>query len=183
MEGRRAGRTGESRVCKPRLSREIQKHGPGAPLQTCRTSQARKTAAADGAAAPGRQLEEVMYIEIRSQGFSISEALQRYSERRLGFALRKFSKDVGRVTVRLSDLNGPRGGADKRCQITASVLPSQAVSLQAVDADLYAAIDRAAARLERALARCLARTRESRRGRMSIRKPEGIRLQPLESPQ
>ncbi|HET9179968.1 MAG TPA: ribosome-associated translation inhibitor RaiA [Terriglobia bacterium] len=122
-----------------------------------------------------------MNIEIRSQDFSISEALQRYAERRLGFALRRFSKDIGRVMVRLSDLNGPRGGADKRCQITASVLPSQAVSLQAVDADLYAAIDRAAARLERALARCLARTRESGRGRMSIRKPAGIRLQPLES--
>jgi ribosomal subunit interface protein len=122
-----------------------------------------------------------MNIEFRSQDFKVSEALQRYSERRLGSALRKFSKGIGRVTVRLSDLNGPRGGADKRCQITASVLPSQAVSLQAVDADLYAAIDRAATRLERALVRSLGRTRESRRRRMSIRKPEGIRLQPLAS--
>lgn len=120
-----------------------------------------------------------MSMEIRSQGFRMSDALHHYTERRLGFALRKFAKDIGRVTVRLSDLNGPRGGSDKRCQITAGVVPSQAISLQAVDADLYAAIDRAASRLERALARCLGRTRESRRGRMSIRKPEGIRLQPL----
>lgn len=121
-----------------------------------------------------------MNMEIRSQGFRMSDALQRYAERRLGFALRKFAGDLGRVTVRLSDLNGPRGGADKRCQITAGVLPARAVSLQAVDSDLYAAIDRAAARLERALARCLGRTRESRRGRMSIRKPEGIRLRLIE---
>ena len=122
-----------------------------------------------------------MNIEFRSQDFKMSEALKRYAERRLGFALRKFSKDIGRVTVRLSDLNGPRGGSDKRCQITASVLPSQAVSLQAVDADPYAAIDRAATRLERALVRCLGRTRWSRRRRMSIRKPEDTRLQALES--
>lgn len=122
-----------------------------------------------------------MNVEIRSQGFNMSEALERYVERRLGFALRKFPRDIGRVTVRLSDLNGPRGGADKRCRITASVLPSPAVTLQAVEADPYAAIDRAAARLERALARSMGRTRESRRRRMSIRKPEGIRLRPLGS--
>lgn len=122
-----------------------------------------------------------MNVEIRSQGFNMSEALERYAERRLGFALRKFAKEIGRVTVRLSDLNGPRGGADKRCQITASLPPSPAVTLQAVEADPYAAIDRAAARLERALARSMGRTRESRRRRMSIRKPEGIRLRPLGS--
>lgn len=122
-----------------------------------------------------------MNLEIRSQGFNMSEALERYAERRLGFALRKFAKEIGRVTVRLSDLNGPRGGADKRCQITASLPPSPAVTLQAVEADPYAAIDRAAARLERALARSMGRTRESRRRRMSIRKPEGIRLRPLGS--
>ncbi|HET7212838.1 MAG TPA: ribosome-associated translation inhibitor RaiA [Terriglobia bacterium] len=123
----------------------------------------------------------MMNLEIRSQGFNMSEALERYAERRLGFALRKFAKEIGRVTVRLSDLNGPRGGADKRCQITASLPPSPAVTLQAVEADPYAAIDRAAARLERALARSMGRTRESRRRRMSIRKPEGIRLRPLGS--
>ncbi len=118
-----------------------------------------------------------MSLEIRAQNIEISDALRTYIDRRLGFALRKFTDRLGRVTVRLSDLNGPRGGIDKRCQISADVQISQAVSLQAVDADLYAAIDRAAGRLERSLAHSLGRTRESRRGRKSIRKVDGLRPQ------
>ncbi len=119
----------------------------------------------------------LMSLEIRAQNIEISDALRTYIDRRLSFALRKFTDRLSRVTVRLADLNGPRGGIDKRCQISADVRISQAVSLQAVDADLYAAIDRAAGRLERSLARSLGRGRESRRGRKSIRKVDGLRPQ------
>jgi ribosome hibernation promoting factor len=122
-----------------------------------------------------------MSLEIRNQNIEMSDGLRSYIERRLGFALRKFTKVLGRVTVRLSDLNGPRGGLDKRCQISANFRPFQAVSLQATDADLYAAIDRAAGRLERSLAHCVGRKRESRRGRKSIRKPGGPRPQVSEA--
>ncbi len=118
-----------------------------------------------------------MSLEIRNQNIEMSDALRTYVERRLGYALRKFTKSLRHVTIRLSDLNGPRGGIDKRCQISAEVRASRPVSLQATDADLYAAIDRAAARVERTLARCVGRARESRRGRKSIRKPEGFRPQ------
>lgn len=114
-----------------------------------------------------------MNIEIRCQDFKVSEAMRAYTERRLNFALRKFAGKIGSVMVRFSDVNGPRGGADKLCRISAEVPPWRAVSMHAINADLYAAIDRAAARIERSLARQLRRRRDLRRGRISIRKPSG----------
>ncbi len=123
-----------------------------------------------------------MSLEIRNQNIEMSDGLRTYIERRLGFALRKFTKVLGRVSVRLLDLNGPRGGLDKRCQITAKIRHFQVVSLQATDADLYAAIDRAASRLERSLAHCVGRTRETWRGRKSIRKPGAFHSQDSGAP-
>jgi hypothetical protein len=38
------------------------------------------------------------------------DALREYAERRLSFALRRFADQVQDVTVRLVDVNGPRGG-------------------------------------------------------------------------
>lgn len=38
-------------------------------------------------------------------------------ERRVRFALRRLNALVPRADVQLADVNGPRGGLDKRCQI------------------------------------------------------------------
>jgi len=52
-------------------------------------------------------------IDIYSQKFSITKALSKYAKRRLDFALGSKSEHINKVTMRLSDINGPRGGADK----------------------------------------------------------------------
>lgn len=122
-----------------------------------------------------------MNIEIRSQGFKISEAMRGYTEHRLHFALRKFAGKLGAVTVRFSDVNGPRGGVDKLCRISVEVPPSATVAMQAINANLYTAIDRAAVCTERSLARRLRRRRDLRRGRISIRKPSSFRLRLFEA--
>jgi len=90
-------------------------------------------------------------------------------ERRLRFALTRFGGRVGRVKVRISDVNGPRGGIDKCCRICAEIVPFDTVVLEEVDAELHAAIDRAADRLGGSFARRLKRARELRVGRESIR--------------
>ena len=58
-----------------------------------------------------------MQIDIRSRGFALTHALREYVERRLRFALVHAGDRVRRVAVRLTDVNGPRGGNDKRCRI------------------------------------------------------------------
>ena len=49
--------------------------------------------------------------------------------RKLGMKLGKFASSIERVTVRLSDVNGPKGGRDQICQIKVvlSGLPSVVV--------------------------------------------------------
>ena len=58
-----------------------------------------------------------MRVDIKTSGLDLTEGLREHTERRLGFALDRAHHDLNTITVRLSDINGPRGGADKRCQI------------------------------------------------------------------
>ena len=103
-----------------------------------------------------------MRIYVRSRGFELTDALRVHAERRLLFALGRFGTRLQSVTVRMDDVNGPRGGADKRCQIAARLAPYGAVRVEELDGDLYGAIDRAADRLDRAVAREIERRREMR---------------------
>jgi len=100
-----------------------------------------------------------MNIQIRGIGIPPTEALAAHVERRLAFALSRFSTVLERVVVRFSDLNGPRGGEDKVCQVgfTLRGLPSEVV--EARDADLYTAVDQAADKAGRRAARMLERSR------------------------
>lgn len=94
-----------------------------------------------------------MRLQIRSSPFSLTPALQARVQRRLQFALSRFQAGIGRVTVRLRDLNGPRGGLDKQCSIEARLLRRRKCVVEETGSDLYVAIDRAADRLGRQIAR------------------------------
>ena len=64
-----------------------------------------------------------MKIQIRKRRVEVSDTLRAYVERRLGFALGRFGDRLGPITVRFSDVNGHRGGVDKRCQIHVNFMP------------------------------------------------------------
>lgn len=106
-----------------------------------------------------------MQIFIQTQGFDLSPGLREHVERRIHFALDRASESVRKVSVRLSDVNGPRGGEDKRCRIQLGLPGAADVLIDATELDLYVAIDRAADRAGRTLARQLARQREYRHER------------------
>lgn len=112
-----------------------------------------------------------MNVRIRTGNLDLEDALKSYIERRLHFSLSRFGSRLGLITVRISDLNGPRGGIDKACRISAELVPFGIVRVEDVDADLYTAIDRAAERLGRSFGRKLERAIELRRGRESVRTP------------
>lgn len=101
-----------------------------------------------------------MRIDIQASGFDLTEGLRQHTARRLQFALGWASHNVRTVSVRLSDINGPRGGNDKRCRIKIPLHGGQDVVIEDTESDLYVAIDRAADRTERAVARRLERSRE-----------------------
>ena len=101
-----------------------------------------------------------MKIQIRFRGIESSEALADYTTRRIHQHLSRFGGQVGGVTVRLTDVNGPKGGEDKRCQLTVSGPRLRSVNLSETHADVLAAVDLALDRLANVLGRNIERERE-----------------------
>lgn len=97
-----------------------------------------------------------MLIAIHCRGFPLTDAIEDHVHNRLGFALARGGSRVGRVVVRLSDLNGPQGGIDKRCLIEIRLDGLPTVVVEDVESDLYTAIDRAVGRAGRTVMRRLA---------------------------
>lgn len=106
-----------------------------------------------------------MQFDIRTEGFELTGALHQHAHRRLDFALSRFRPHLGWVYMRLSDDNGPRGGIDKRCQVRVRLPGLSRVVINELADDLYAAIDRAADRAGRTVARRLARQESALQGR------------------
>jgi len=94
-----------------------------------------------------------MQIYIQSHGFSLTDALLSHARRRLLSAMSYCSGHVNRVVIRLSEINVPRGGSDKRCHIQVVLMGIPDVVVEDTEVDLYAAIDRATDRAKRTVVR------------------------------
>lgn len=116
-----------------------------------------------------------MKPNIVARGFENAQLLRDYVSHRLGFALGRTGRDLLAVSVRLEDVNGPRGGSDKRCSIELAIPGRPSVFVRALHRSIHAAIDIAAHRAEQALARATARgrrlARESRKSFDAIAAP------------
>jgi ribosome-associated translation inhibitor RaiA len=96
---------------------------------------------------------------IRALGVKIDDGDRAYVRQKLATKLAKFASSVERVSVRVRDVNGPRGGVDQACRVKVvlSGLPSVVVEHQ--DASLRAATDAALVAVERAVRRAVQRRR------------------------
>ena len=101
-----------------------------------------------------------MQIDIQARSFSLTDALRSHAEWRLRFALTFFDNHIQRVVMRLSDINGTRGGTDKRCHLQVVLKGLPDVVIEDTEADLYIAIHRATDRAGRTVERRLARQRD-----------------------
>ncbi len=98
-----------------------------------------------------------MQIDIQARNISMTQAMRRHAERRLRFALTCGSEHIQKIIMRLSDINGPRGGTDKRCHIQVVLAGLPDVVIEDTEADMYVAINRAVARAGRTLVRKIQR--------------------------
>lgn len=73
------------------------------------------------------------------------------AERRVRFSMRRLSWLVPRVKVYLSDVNGPRGGIDKRCQVQLLANGRPDVVVTSVARDWRSALQSALGRAVRSL--------------------------------
>lgn len=98
----------------------------------------------------------MMQIQIQATGIGLNDPLISHVQRRLRYALSRSDDRVSRVTVRLSDINGPKGGVDKACRIEVRLAGRPSVVIEDIQSDIYTAVDRAAGRAGRTVLRRLA---------------------------
>ena len=96
-----------------------------------------------------------MNLKAQARNFTLTDELREHVSTRLAYSLNHGRNVVTRVVVRLSDVNGPRGGEDKCCGIEVRLKDSPALVVEDTQTDLYVAIDRAAERMGRTLDRHL----------------------------
>jgi ribosome-associated translation inhibitor RaiA len=105
----------------------------------------------------------VMRINLSGLSFQLTHAIERHVHARVSLALQSASDHIHGVAVRLRDINGSRGGVDQSCRIVVWLDTHSPVVVEAVEADLYAAVDAAAARAKEAVWRQLKRRQTLRR--------------------
>lgn len=104
-----------------------------------------------------------MRVQIQAPGLGPSDPLLSHVERRLRDALSRCDSRVSRVWVRLTDLNGPKGGMDKACRIEVRLAGLPSVVVEDIQSDHDTAVARAADRAGRTVMRRLALPRARRR--------------------
>lgn len=95
----------------------------------------------------------IMDIRLVDGNIRTSEAMLGRVHERVETALDRFGDLVRGVEVRLSDANGPKGGADKRCVMHASMTAGDPIIVEHTDGEYYKAIDEASNKLKRAVTR------------------------------
>ena len=115
----------------------------------------------------GRTVASQAPAYIRSMGSALDEVHREYLRRKLQRMVEKFGSAIERTSVRLEDVNGPRGGIDKRCQVKIVLRGLPSVYVDERDSSVQAAMDRALARVNRAVRQALQR-RLRRRNRLTL---------------
>ena len=100
-----------------------------------------------------------MYTKIQSQGFALTVPIKQRVEQQVHRALNRFGDDVLAVDVYLSDVNGQRGGKEKKALMRASLRGLPPISVSTEHQDLYVAISRNVKRLQRTLRSALRKSR------------------------
>jgi len=100
-----------------------------------------------------------MKIKIRELDGDVGREVRAHAQTRIALALARFADRIGEVLVRFSDESERQPSQGKRCEIEV-VLSPRRVHAADDDADLFAAVERAAARVARSVARALEQERE-----------------------
>ena len=111
-----------------------------------------------------------MEIHIRTKGFTATPTQRDHAKRRIHAHLSRFGREIAQVTLRLTDVNGPKGGLDKVCQIVVKGPKLGVATLAEQTGEVLAAIDLAVERIAAAIGRTLERQRDAATARVSLRR-------------
>lgn len=101
-----------------------------------------------------------MQLRIHGHHLDVTEPLEGHINARFQTALDQLDHMVREVTIRLEDLNGPKGGLDKRCHATVHLRSGSTVVVEEVQPDIYAAVSLVADRVKQVVGRKVEKIRE-----------------------
>jgi putative sigma-54 modulation protein len=96
-----------------------------------------------------------MKLHVKGHGIDLTAELREYIGRRIHFAFGRFAGNVKSLSVRLADVNGPGGGANKRCDIHLDTGLRHPMVVREQQSDIHAAVALAVERAQRFVQRQL----------------------------
>lgn len=102
-----------------------------------------------------------MKTNIQAMDFSLTEALEVFIKNHAEKSMRASADLIDHVSVRLKDLNGPKGGCDKECSVEVVIPNSPSVVVTKRSSDAYACIRKALGRAARVTLRKISRKRST----------------------
>uniref|UniRef100_A0ABX1N726 HPF/RaiA family ribosome-associated protein n=1 Tax=Aromatoleum buckelii TaxID=200254 RepID=A0ABX1N726_9RHOO len=112
-----------------------------------------------------------MRIDLQCSGLEAPSGLRDYVARRMRFAIGRFRDQIQWARIKVADVNGPRGGADKRCVVQLRLRNCPDVIFSVTGTDARPVVDLAAERVSQVLVRRLARLRQFSREAASVPDP------------
>jgi ribosome-associated translation inhibitor RaiA len=107
----------------------------------------------------GRTKAHQVPANIRVAGVELDQDQKAAIRQSLGMMLGKYATSLERVSVRVEDVNGPRGGVDQLCRIKVALSGLPSVVFESQAASLQDAINSALTGVERAVRRRVRRRR------------------------
>jgi len=104
-----------------------------------------------------------MHLQVNGLNISLTETLLAHVDKRFRFALDRIEDQITRVSVRLGDNNGPRGGDDKHCKVIVTLRNGGTVILSERGESFYNVIDRASEKTKRLVNKNTEKKRSRRR--------------------
>lgn len=101
-----------------------------------------------------------MQIEIVHRNVCVTREQKVWIDRRMHFALARFDGRVRQASLVFSDVNGARGGIDKKCRMLVTLAPQGEIVLEEMASNIEAAVSIVADRASRTIARQLERQKD-----------------------
>jgi ribosome-associated translation inhibitor RaiA len=102
---------------------------------------------------------ESMNIQVETQGIELTPALKAHIHRQLHFNFANFEGHIVSVDVFLRDINGPKGGFDKKALVCIQLASRTSIKVERTRSDAFAAVTLVGRQAKRAVKRALHKTR------------------------
>ncbi|HEX7087544.1 MAG TPA: HPF/RaiA family ribosome-associated protein [Vicinamibacterales bacterium] len=102
---------------------------------------------------------DLLLSHVRVFGTQLSDADREYIRTKIGEKFRKAAGKISRLSLRVRDINGPKGGVDHVCRIKIMPFGLQPVVVEERSTRLRTAVDEALRTAERTLVSTLSRRR------------------------